>query len=53
MLFIRKKYVEIEAVKYDGGFLTKNPISKKKIYIDGENLIKNIKELSIKCSTNK
>lgn len=42
-----KKYLEIEAIKYDGGFLSKNPISKKEIYIDGENLIKDINELLI------
>ena len=42
---LEKKYVEIEAIKYDGCFLSRNPISKKNIYIDGENLIKNINEL--------
>lgn len=42
-----KKYLEIEAIKYDGGFLSRNPISKKNIYIDGENLIKNINKLII------
>ena len=26
---IDKKYIEIEAIKYDGGFLSRNPISKK------------------------
>ena len=42
-----KKYLEIEAIKYDGGFLCRNPISKKNIYIDGEFLIKYINELLI------
>jgi hypothetical protein len=40
-----KKYLEIEAIKYDGGFLNKNPISKKNIYIDGEKLITTINQL--------
>lgn len=42
-----KKYLEIEAIKYDGGFLSQNPISKKNIYIDGEKLIIAINELLI------
>tara|TARA_Y100000992_G_scaffold120614_1_gene79020 strand:- start:887 stop:1750 length:864 start_codon:yes stop_codon:yes gene_type:complete len=42
-----KKYLEIEAIKYDGGFLNKNPISKKNIYIDGEKIIKDVNELLI------
>jgi hypothetical protein len=44
---LNKKYIEIEAVKYDGGFLSRNPISKKNIYIDGENLIQYIDKLLI------
>lgn len=40
-----KKYIEIEAIKYDGGFVTINPISKKYIYIDGDHLIKKINKL--------
>lgn len=44
---LNKKYLEIEAVKYDGGFANRNPISKKNIYIDGENLIKHINKLLI------
>lgn len=42
---LEKKYLEIEAIKYDGGFLNKNPISKKNIYIDGEKLITTINQL--------
>lgn len=42
-----KKYLEIEAIKYDGGFLSKNPISKKNIYIDGEKIIKDVNKLLI------
>tara|TARA_B100000941_G_scaffold290613_1_gene273827 strand:+ start:730 stop:1617 length:888 start_codon:yes stop_codon:yes gene_type:complete len=37
-----KQYLEIEATKYDGGFLSKNPISKKQIYINGDKLINDI-----------
>ena len=40
-----KKYLEIEPIKYDGGFLSKNPISKKNIYINGYELILNINKL--------
>jgi len=36
---IDKPYFEIEAVEYGGRFLSVNPISKEKIYIDGSNLI--------------
>ena len=39
---INKKYIEIEAEKYSEGFTARNPISKKKIYIDGQNLLKHI-----------
>ena len=42
-----KKYSEIEAIKYDGGFLSRNPISKKNIYIDGEKMIKEINNLLV------
>jgi hypothetical protein len=37
-----KKYLEIEAVEYKDGFSNRNPISKKKIYIDGNNLVNHI-----------
>ena len=40
-----KKYLEIEAVEYKDGFHTRNPISKKKIFINGSNLIQNINDL--------
>jgi hypothetical protein len=35
---IDKKYLEVEAVEYGGRFLSKNPISKQRIYIDGNQL---------------
>jgi hypothetical protein len=37
-----KKYLEIEAIEYKDGFNNRNPISKKKIFIDGNNLVSNI-----------
>jgi len=37
-----KKYLELEAVEYKDGFHDRNPISKKKIFIDGKNLIQQI-----------
>jgi hypothetical protein len=37
-----KKYVEMEAVEYKDGFNNRNPISKKKIYINGDELINHI-----------
>lgn len=40
-----KKYVEMEAVEYKDGFNNRNPISKKKIYINGEELINHINNL--------
>ena len=36
---INKKYIEIEAVEYSEGFTSRNPIDKKNIYIDGDNLV--------------
>tara|TARA_A100001015_G_scaffold294076_1_gene371434 strand:- start:9511 stop:10374 length:864 start_codon:yes stop_codon:yes gene_type:complete len=39
---IGKKYLEIEAIEYGEGFNNRNPISKKKIYIDGHSLIEKI-----------
>lgn len=42
---INKKYYEIQAVNYEGGFNDRNPINKKRIYIDGNKLIELIKSL--------
>jgi hypothetical protein len=42
---IGKRYVEIEAVKYGGSFLSENPISKQQIFIDGDELSKIISSL--------
>jgi len=39
-----KKYLEMEAVEYKDGFNNRNPISKKKIYINGNYLIKHIND---------
>ena len=39
---INKKYIEMEAIEYSEGFLSKNPICKQKIYIDGNVLIERI-----------
>jgi hypothetical protein len=36
---INKKYFEIEPLYYSGKFMSRNPISKEKIYIDGEKLL--------------
>lgn len=44
---IDKKYLEIEAIEYGKGFNNRNPISKKKIYIDGHDLINKIATLNI------
>jgi hypothetical protein len=44
---IDKKYVEIQAERYDGGFTSRDPISKKNIYIDGQNLINIINTLLV------
>ena len=40
-----KSYLEIEAVEYQDGFHNRNPISKKKIFINGNHLIQNINNL--------
>lgn len=42
---INKKYIEMEAVEYGGGFNGRNPIMKQKIYIDGKILINHIKNI--------
>jgi hypothetical protein len=42
---IDKPYFEIEAVEYGGRFLSVNPISKEKIYIDGSELIKLVNDI--------
>ena len=42
---INKKYIEIEAVEYGEGFTSRNPIGKKKIYIDGDKIVKLINSL--------
>jgi hypothetical protein len=39
---IGKKYIEMEAIEYKDGFNNRNPISKKKIFINGNELINHI-----------
>ena len=41
---IGKKYREISPVKYDGVFKSRNPISKQKIFIDGNFLVNTIED---------
>jgi hypothetical protein len=42
---IGKKYIEIDAIKYKGGFNDRNPINKKKVYINGKNLLNLINKI--------
>jgi len=42
---IGKKYLEIEAIEYSEGFNSRNPISKKRIFIDGGDIVKKVNML--------
>jgi hypothetical protein len=39
---IAKPYVEVSALDYEG-IATRNPITKKRIFVDGEDLLKTIR----------
>ena len=41
-----KKYVEIDPIEYGGTYIDRNPINKKRIYIDGENLVNIVNSLT-------
>jgi len=40
-----KQYIELEAVEYADGFNNRNPISKKKIFINGDELVNHIEKI--------
>ena len=42
---INKKYIEIQAVEYAGKFVDRNPINKKRIYVNGDELVNIINSL--------
>ena len=39
---IGKPYQEIEAVEYGGGFINRSPIARRRIYVDGQDLVRRI-----------
>ena len=46
---VGKKYIEISPVKYKGVFTSRNPISKQKIFVDGNLLVSTVEDcLNIK-----
>ncbi len=45
--FIDKPYLEIEAQTYGRGFSSRNPISKRRIYIHGDNIVSYINVLDL------
>ena len=47
---IKKPFFEIEAEEYGEGFTARNPIGRKKIYIDGKRVVACINDLEVDSS---